>query len=254
MNSEAWNMIIVACMALAGTAAALFLRRRRPHGLDFLQRSLLAANISYFATLYTFFLSFAVITLWNSYTLASEDLAHEAYSATTLARTSRLLPGPRPFQEAMAEYLESVARDEWPSMAQGERNPKTRARYEEVWRAWEEIKPTDVRETIYHAHMLKDMEQLSHMRHARLENVQGTLLWPFWVLIHLGFAFTVIALFYTELGHGLADTWYMGMMLLMVIINIWLIRELDSPFNGVLRLSPDRFLEAAERVRELMGR
>jgi hypothetical protein len=247
-------MILVVLMALAGTAAALVIRRRRPHGLDFLQRNLLATNISYFATLYTFFLSFAVITLWNNYTMASEDLAHEAYSATTLARTARLLPGPRPFQEAMAGYLESVARDEWPAMAQGERSPKTRARYEEVWRAWESLRTEDVRQTIYHARMLEDMEQLSHMRHARLESVRGTLLWPFWLLIHLGFAFTVVALFYTELGHGLADTWYMGMMLLMVIVIVWLIRELDSPFNGVLRLSPERFLEAAEQVRELMGR
>lgn len=254
MNSEAWNMILVTCMALAGTAAALLLRRRRPHGLDFIQRSLLATNISYFATLYTFFLSFAVITFWNNYTTATEDLAHEAYSSTTLARASRLLPGSRTFQEAMAKYLESVAQDEWPAMAQSERSPRTRARYEEVWRAWEELKPTDVRQTIYHARMLEDLEQLSHMRHARLKSVQGTLLWPFWLLIHLGFAFTVIALFYTELGHGLADTWYMGMMLLMVIVIVWLIRELNSPFNGVLRLAPDRFPKAGERVRELMRR
>lgn len=253
MNAEAWNMVIVVCMALAGTAAALLLRRRRPHGLDFLQRNLLATNISYFATLYTFFLSFAVITLWNNYTQATEDLAHEAYVATTLARTSRLLPDARPFQEAMAEYLESVVQEEWPAMSQGERSPTTRARYESVWRSWENLKPRNMEQTAYHVRMLEDLEQLSHMRHARLESIQGSLLWPFWVLIHLGFAFTVVALFYTELGHGLADTWYMGMMLLMVIVIIWLIRELDTPFTGVLHLNADRFLEAAERVRELMG-
>lgn len=254
MSPEAWNLSFLAVMALAGTAAALVIRRRKPHGLDFLQRNLLATNISYFATLYTFFLSFAVMTLWSNYTQANENLAHEAYVATTLARTARLLPGHRPFQEAMAGYLESVAGDEWPAMTQSQRSPKTRALYETVWRAWEGFGPRDAQQAAYHVRMLEDLEQLSHMRHARLESVQGSLLWPFWLLIHLGFVFTVVALFYTELGHGLADTWYMGMMLLMVIVIIWLIHELDMPFTGVLRLSPDRFLEAAERVRELMGR
>lgn len=254
MSPEAWNLCFLLAMALTGTFAALVLRRRRPHGLNLVQRSLLATNISYFATLYTFFLSFAVMTLWNNYTQATENLAHEAYVATTLARTARLLPEPRPFQETMAEYLESVVREEWPSMARGERSPKTRADYEKVWQAWERIRPKNGEQAAYHVRMLGDLEQLSHMRHARLESIHGSLLWPFWLLIHLGFAFTVIALFYTELGHGLADTWYMGMMLLMVIVIIWLIHELDMPFTGVLRLSPDRFLEAAERVRELMGR
>ncbi len=254
MSPEAWNLGLLMAMAVTGTAAAMLLRRRRHHGLDLIQRSLLASNINYFATLYTFFLSFAVMTLWTSFTQSTEDLAHEAYSATTLARTSRLLPDSRPFQEAMAEYLESVTREEWPAMTRGERSPKTRAHYEAVWRAWEGLKPANVQQTFYHTRMLEDMEQLSHLRHSRLESIHGSLLWPFWLLIHLGFAFTVIALFCTELGHGLADTWYMGMMLLMVVIIIWLIHELDVPFSGVLRLSPDRFLEAAEQVRELMGR
>jgi len=251
VNAEAWNIIALVCAAVAGTLGAFVIRRRRPHGLDAMQKNLLATNIGYFATLYTFFLSFAVITLWNNFTDTSEDLAHEPYTAVILAREARLLPHSEPFRQALEGYLESVAREEWAAMARAERSPATQERYDALWREWERIRPEDGSKAVYHVRMLEELKDLSRLRHARLEQVRGSLLWPFWLLIHLGFVFTLVALFYTDLGHGLADLWYMGMMLFMVLINIWLIWELDTPFSGVLRLGPERFLESLERIRAL---
>ncbi|MCM0755243.1 DUF4239 domain-containing protein [Desulfovibrio aminophilus] len=253
MSPEAWNIIALVAAALAGTLGAFLIRRRRPHGLDPLQKNLLATNIGYFATLYTFFLSFAVMTLWNNFTDTSEDLAHESYTTVILAREAQVLPHSEPFVRALEAYLDSVAREEWVAMSQDRRSPATQERYDALWREWERLRPDDAVKTMYHVRMLEELKDLSRYRHARLEQVRGSLLWPFWLLIHLGFVFTLVALFYTDLGHGVADVWYMGMMLLLVLINIWLIRELDTPFSGVLRLGPERFLDSLARIRALAG-
>ena len=43
------------------------------------------------------------------------------------------------------------------------------------------------------------------------------------------------------------------MMLIMLIGNIFLLYELDTPFSGVISLDPDKFAQAAQAIRALCG-
>ena len=72
-------------------------------------------------------------------------------------------------------------------------------------------------------------------------------------LAFLGVAFTVVGFYFIETGHRPADRFFAVMMLVMLVGNIFLLYELDTPFSGVICLDPDKFTQAAQTIRALGG-
>ena len=243
---------------LAGIAAALLalrlLRRRAVCSMSLEQRYLFGTNFGFFTTLYTFFLGFAVVSLWQTYNSADSAVTNEADLLVVECRLSQSLPGSEGFRRALLRYTEAVRDPGWAMMRDGEASDGAGPLYDAVWNELRALNPApELHVQAIHTLMLSRLIDCNKLRHQRLLLIEGSLYTPIWVIIYLGVAFTVVGFYFIETGHRPADRFFAVMMLVMLVGNIFLLYELDTPFSGVICLDPDKFAQAAQAIRALGG-
>lgn len=241
-------VVLLASLATLGVHLA---RHTREHTLDIGQRNLLATNFGFFTTLYTFFLSFAVYSLWQNYSDAETKLAEETDLLVVEYRLSTSLKGTDNLRQMLQEYVSVVAADEWPAMKRGAASSDAAEIYERIWREVSRIKPSEKEGYFVYSIMLSKMVELNKLRHFRLLQVNGNLYYPIWIIIYLGVGFTIIGFYFSNVHDKFIDAIYMTTILAMIFANIYLVIELDRPFGGSLTLGPERFKETLAAMRAI---
>lgn len=226
-------------------------RTNREHTLDLSQRNLLATNFGFFATLYTFFLGFAVMTLWQNYSDVDTKLTQETDLLVVEYRLSHSLKDTDRLRALLEEYAAVVAEDEWPAMNLGRGSAKAAELYEHIWRETSRLRPGKMEDQFIYSIMLNNLVEVNKLRHARLLQVGGNLYFPLWVILYLGVGFTIVSFYFANVEDKTCDAVYMVTILVMVYANLYLVITLDRPFGGSLCLSPERFLEALQTMRAI---
>src|SRR5579883_1119246 len=107
--------IILGATLAAGAAAVLVRRRVR---LDALKRhhEVGSAVFLQMRVIYAVLLAFVFTEVWGEYNAAAQAISDESSSLVSLARLAHGLPEPArdAMQQAIAAYLASVTRSEWP--------------------------------------------------------------------------------------------------------------------------------------------
>ena len=246
------GIVIIAVAAAFLLLAAI--RRRAACSLSLEQRNLFGTNFGYFTTLYTFFLGFAVVSLWQTYNGADSAITNETDLLVVEYRLSLSLPGTQSLRQSLLRYVEAVREPGWNHMRDGEPTDGAGALYDAVWNEMGRVEPpADSHGHAIYALMLSRMIDLNKLRHERLLLIDGSLYTPIWIIIYMGVAFTIGGFYFIETGHRPADRYFMVMLLAMVIGNIFLLYELDTPFSGVICLDPDKFGQAAQAMQALGG-
>ncbi len=222
--------------------------KKHPKTLDMDQKNLLATNFSFFATLYTFFLGFAVVTLWGTYNDADNNLTKESQRLQISYQMSYMLPNGEGLRTSIKDYLKFVINDEWKQMLAGKSVAPSPPAYDRMWNELKQLKPANPSDNIYHIELINRMIELSSCRHNRLDQAEGHLYPLIWVLIYLGLFFSVLSFYYLKLEHNSADIYFITSTISIILFLIFLIYELDSPYSGWLHLQPDQLLHALSRI------
>lgn len=252
--SDDLRYLLYAVVGVAAAVAALqFFRRRLGNGMSIAQRTLFATNFGFFTTLYTFFLGFAVISLWQDYNRADAAITNESDLLVVEYRLSLSVPGSTALRRSLLDYVDFVADTGWRNMRQGKVSDEADGLYEEIWTRLRQADPGGGPGRNIYGHMLGRMIDLDKLRRQRLLLVDGNLYAPIWGIIYMGVVFTIAGFYFIETDHRSADVFFMVMMLVMVLGNIFLLYELDTPFSGVIRIEPGQFVKAAALMRTLGG-
>ncbi len=222
--------------------------KKHPKSLDMYQKNLLATNFSFFSTLYTFFLGFAVVTLWGTYNDADNNLTKEAQRLQVSYQMSYLLPNSEGLRASTKDYLEFIINNEWKQMMKGETVSPSPPPYERMWKEVRHIKPVNPSDNVYHIEMINRMMEVSSCRHTRLDQAEGRLYPLIWVLIYLGLFFSVLSFYYLKLEHNSADIYFITSTISLILFLIFMIYELDSPYSGWLHLKPDQLVQALSNI------
>jgi hypothetical protein len=254
MYSDLRYLAVVCAGVVAVLVALRLLRRRVACALSLEQRNLFGTNFGFFTTLYTFFLGFAVVSLWQTYNGADSAITDETDLLVVEYRLSQALPDSQGFRRALLRYVETVREPGWARMRDGEASDGAGALYDVVWNELRLINPPpDGGGHAIYTLMLSQLIDCNKLRHKRLLLIDGSLYAPIWAIIYLGVAFTLVGFYFIETGHRSADRFFMVMMLAMILGNIFLLYELDTPFSGVICLDPDKFTQTAQAMRALGG-
>ncbi|MHC1791043.1 bestrophin-like domain [Solidesulfovibrio sp.] len=254
MYSDLRYLGIVIAAVAAGILLLTIVRRRCDCAMTLEQRNLFATNFGFFTTLYTFFLGFAVVSLWQTYNGADSAITNETDLLVMEYRLSQSLPGTEAFRQSLLRYVEAVRDPGWTMMREGEPSDGAGALYDAIWDNLRlaDPAPRSLSHGVYTL-MLTSMIEGNKLRHQRLLLIDGSLYTPIWVIIYMGVAFTIGGFYFIETRHRPADLYFMGMILAMVIGNIFLLYELDTPFSGVICLDPDKFGQAIQTMKALGG-
>ena len=202
----------------------------------------------FFATLYAFFLGFAIVTLWTNFVAVKSNVPQEAYSLLSAYRLSQLLPNTDNFRKAIRAYVKTVQDEEWSSMRQGSMSNQADRLVESIWQRYDELKPAEKQDNTIYLNIASKLNDAQRQRLARSLALSGNLYQPIWVIIIFGLVATTYSLYFMHPEPNVIQMIFEFMVLFIVLACIYFIVDLDTPFSGLVRVTPESFQEVYKKM------
>jgi Protein of unknown function (DUF4239) len=205
----------------------------------------------FFATIYAFFLGFAIVTLWSNFVTTKFNVTWEAYSLLSSYRLAQTLPNSEGFRKGLLEYVKTVLDSEWGDMAAGLMNDQANRQIETVWNRLQEMKPADKQDNPIFVNIVTNLNEARRQRLARGIALSGNLYQPIWVIIVFGLVTTVYSLYFMHPEQNVIQIIFVFMILFTILACIYFIVDLDTPFSGLVRIAPGAFQEVYNEMTAL---
>jgi hypothetical protein len=205
----------------------------------------------FFATLYAFFLGFAIVTLWSNFVAVKYNVTWEAYSLLSSYRLSQALPNSEKFRQELLKYVNTVLEKEWSSMEEGSMNKEANLLIESVWNHLQELKPADKQDNPLFVNIATTLNEARRQRLSRGIALSGNIYQPIWVIIVFGLITTIYSLYFMHPEQNLIQLIFEFMVLFTLLACIYFIVDLDTPFSGLVRIAPEAFQEVYRSMQAL---
>lgn len=228
-------------------SAALVLLRRRGSGRWRTQDHINPSIFSFFYTLYAFFIGFAIVTLWSAFLTAKTNVIREADAVMIVYRTAKNLPGSEPFRQSLKNYVKTVIEDEWPQMEKGSMSLEASRRFDDIWSNFYELKSDPTKnDEIY-----SNLTEAGRQRLSRESMMQGNLYPPVWVILFFGALSVTYGLYFINRDPTLVSMIYEFMVIFLLLSCIYFIVDLDTPFSGLINITPEAFKTVYQKMLSL---
>jgi hypothetical protein len=239
-------LLVIFSITLAITGL-MFLIRRWSGFPERFRDHIQSPPFGFFATLYAFFLGFAIVTLWTNFVAVKFNVTWEAYSLLSSCRLSQALPNSEKFRQDLKEYVKTVLDKEWSSMAEGSMHEKANVLIESVWNRFQELKPADKQDNPIFVNIATTLNEARRQRLSRGIALSGNIYQPIWVIIIFGLVATIYSLYFMHPEQNVIQIIF-EFMVLFTLLAIYFILDLDTPFSGLVRVPPDAFQEVYQSM------
>ena len=205
--------------------------------------------------LYAVLLAMIAVAAWQDYAALNNQVREEAAIAGNIYRDVEGFPEPTRSDVRMLirEYVDVVARDEWPLMTKGLQPTATNDIAANLLIAVSRFKPKDLGESDTHSEVFAQLNRLFELRRLRQESVTIGLQPVLYVVLLLGAMIDMAALWLLtarerRLGIllAVANATMLGLMVFLVI-------ALDHPLMGEVSIQPTIFTVVGRRMDALQG-
>lgn len=213
------------------------------------QRAMALSMVSIITTINSLLVAFAAVSVWDAYNDADRTVAAEAACAGELARDLAAFDSATASKagNALQYYLESVIRDEWPTMQQHlQPAPETETAFNRLFDIANDINPTTPRQTVLLNEVLKRTNEMAKLRQQRLLTLEVSMPGTLWavMLIASGLSFLLLYLFPpTPFYVGLISTWSttLGLAFFFVL-------AVDRPYAGEVSVSSSPYRKTIDQL------
>ena len=193
--------------------------------------------------MYAVLLGFVILDAYNQYVDADRNTTREAVTLVTLYADTQRYPDPprSAMQEAIRQYTRSVVEDEFPSMRRGEHSSVTGSRLKQLYRLNSMLKSGDPNVMELTQRFNAKVDDITLLHEERLRASRPTLPRVYWFVLILGGVVTIsmaASLSMEHASHQLAGSFLLG---IMIGALLFMILELDRPFNGPTAIGPNAF-------------
>jgi hypothetical protein len=246
--------LIIIVSALAASVGCLVVRRfagtesRRKH------HDTGSAFFLQLGVLFSVLLAFVFSETWGEYNTASLAISGEVSALHGAAIVASTLPAPQAHavERAILDYVQAVAREEWPAMADRHSSPAAVSDLTTLLQAVARLdvsKPQDVNNQGRVLSLLTDAHTQRETRIYQMGQGLPVALWLVLVIYTLVLvACMVMAGVETAFGHLIFAGAFTGCIVMVLVI----VRMLDYPFEGALALDNSDFAKVAREVAELL--
>ncbi len=244
-------LVVLGSGVLAGALAWL---ARRTFRLETLRRhhEIGGAVFLQLGVIYAVLLAFVFSEVWGEYNTAADAINQENGNLHGAAILAASLPSePRDAVEgALQDYLATVIEREWPAMARGAGSEAASAAFQTLWLKVARL-PAGETDATVRGQILARLGNAHQWRETRLFQMELGVPPLMWVLL-IGLAVVLVGFllcFGIEvIGSQIVFTAVFAASLAFVLA---LVRTLDYPFEGALRLPPTDFQETLRKVTAL---
>lgn len=236
--------VIVGGSTFVGLLLLLLMRRLVPHSTLAPHNEVVGFTYAAVSIINAVLLGFVVVTVWQQYENDKDAADREAHATADLIR---LLPGlPAAEQPAVRQtllaYLRTVIDAEWPAM---ERNEATgdagTALIDDVWRAYRPVSQAPTTQDPFYVMGLQRLAELGGYHRDRIRESQQGRQPLLWAVLIGGSVLTVGFVYLFGVERSWAHAAMVGSVLASVALLLFLVFELQGPYSGDLRVTPDSF-------------
>ena len=235
------------------TSGSLIFLVRKYVAMDFLISHHEVAFVIFLqiGVIYGVLLAFVVSTTWDQYNAAAQRVEQEASSLLELWHLKSVFPAA--MQERIGQdlrhYARTVVDQEWVSMAQGQGDSQAENDLEDLQNTYSQFKPQTFGESDFYAESLHYLANIREYRALRLfeaRQVIPTVMWG--ILIIMGICVVGVSYFF-----GMRYAWSQVVLIMtlvsMIASLLLLIKLLDNPFSGDLRIHPVGFQKGIQKIK-----
>lgn len=229
----------------------LLVRRLVPLNLLEMHHEVGGYIIGVMGTIYAVILAFAVFAVWNQYLIAKAAVVAEANNLGDLSRMTKGFPEPLQTQlrGALVNYLEAVLQHEWPAMSRQNESQEAWSALQKLWDIYRRADVSrDEHGQIFYAQSLQQMSNLSDSRRTRLFASRGKVPTVMWVMLWLEGAIILGFTYFFGVRSIRSQCLMTIAFALVVSLNLFLILELDRPFNGLAQVPPTALEQELARI------
>jgi uncharacterized protein DUF4239 len=241
--------IFVIIMVASGVLTFL-IRKYVP--IDFLKAHHDVAFVIFLQTgvIYGVLLAFVVSTTWAQYNAAAQHAEQEASNLLELWHLKSVFPLAlqKTVTHDLIHYFHSVISQEWVLMAQAQEDNQVEKDLDDLQKTYFKFKPHTFGESDLYTESLRHLANIREYRRLRLfeaRQVIPPIMW--WILILMGISVVEISYFF-----GMRYIWSQTILIMglvaMITSLLLLIRLLDNPFAGDLRVHPVAFQKGIKQI------
>jgi hypothetical protein len=193
--------------------------------------------------LYAVLLAFVVIAVWENLNTARDTTYSEANELANIYWISRSLPLPQgaTIENLTLAYAHTVIDREWPLMAQRRSSPQATHLVYLIRNAVFGFSPQPGQQQALYEQAVVSVNGLAAARRDRLDSI-GEMIPPLlWLALIAGAVITVGFCLLFGLPNKAAHIGMVAVLAALITISLLLIKDMEYPFAGAVRIGPDAF-------------
>lgn len=253
--SYATAFFVIILTAIASMVAANL--ARHVLGLDIRKQHHEVGNSVYLqiGVVFAVFLAFVFNQVWSEYNTAAQAINGECGALHGAAILAHDLPdgNGRSVEQAILDYSNVVINVEWATLERRQESPEAVSAFEAIVEATGHLQITQPTDATIQGQILALLAQAHAYRESRIFQANQGLPVIIWLVLSFYALILVVFLLFagveTRIGHLIFTAVFTASVVLVLI----LVRMLDYPFEGALRLSNSDFVKTIERVTAMSG-
>lgn len=200
---------------------------------------------------YATLLAFVVVVEWQMFDGAESKAGEEAQCLSSVFNDIAVLSAPQVplVQNEIIRYTTVVINEEWPSLAKGMKAGQGNDSVYRIFRLVAEIRPANDYERIWYQEIITRLNNFRNARSMRLYSAESCLPSFMWLVLIAGGVITIGFSFLFGTDKSWAHMLMVVALACTITLVLLLINALDYPFQGLIRITPDVFVEQLAHYR-----
>lgn len=244
--------IIIACVS--GAVLFLFLVTRattvpsRKESNDFT-----GAVVEVIGTTYAVILAFTLAGVWN---MAQQAQANEEQEANSLVNVYRIASqlqdaNAKPIQDLCVRYAENALDREWPAMLNGDMPPEEGGEMiNQFWMLAGQAQARAPGGAIAAYQLMEELRGLTQYRRIRATQNRETLPFILWAILISGGIITVVSACFFGVANFRIHLLQVFMLSFLISLVLVAIANIDRPYQGPVRVTPEGFRYALHTLQQ----
>lgn len=247
MPDWALFITIVGGVVIAALVGLFLSRRYLVHWRSTADGPVVAAVAAMVMTLFALVLAFAVVTLYDQFSAATDSVSGEANDLAQVVRDSHAFPEAEQMkiQSAVRAYIVEVRGKEFGLMHAGKEDEVASDRLQDIFTAFQSYNPRTTAELAFYNSAVDQLNDAVTQRRARLEAVDSALPSAFAALLFLTAIVSILTTFFLSTENATLEVVLVACVAVIVGAGMLTVLLLQYPFSGSVAVSSRPFVEGA---------
>jgi ABC-type branched-subunit amino acid transport system permease subunit len=245
--------IVIIIAGVSGALLFLFLVTRtttvpsRKESNDFT-----GAVVAVIGTTYAVILAFTLAGVWNMFQEAQANEEQEANSLVNVYRIASQLPdaNARAIQDLCGRYAENALDREWPAMLNRKMPPEGGEMINQFWTLAGQAQARAPSGAIAAYQLMEELRGLTQYRRIRATQNRETLPFILWAILISGGIVTVVSACFFGVANFRIHVLQVFMLSFLISLVLVAIANIDRPYQGPVRVTPEGFRYALNTLHQ----